>query len=370
MIKQHLEPQAFRDFARAVVIWQKQHGRHQLPWQKSHDPYPIWVAEIMLQQTQVKTVLNYYPRFLDRFPNVEALAHTPLDDLMPYWAGLGYYARARNLHRTARIIVTQHGGQFPRTQAELKELPGIGPSTAAAIAAFAFAERISILDGNVKRVLARFAGIDAPIQSSATERQMWDLAQELLHHAPQDLDMAAYTQGLMDLGALVCTRSAPACAQCPLRQHCHAYCHDLQDQLPVPRTTRPLPTREKHMLVWQQGNHILLERRKKQGIWGGLLSLPEFKARSHLEEFYRSQGCFAKAQALEPASHRFTHFILHIRPWLIHHREATLPPMDNKNHLWIPTEALAHSALPAPIRRLLLSPVVSAIAELADPDGD
>lgn len=356
MRKQPLSPQAVQEFADAVARWQKQHGRHHLPWQSTRDPYRIWISEIMLQQTQVKTVLEYYPRFLARFPTIEVLADTPLEELMPYWAGLGYYARARNLHRTAELIVEKHHGQFPRSQSQLVELPGIGPSTAAAIAAFAFNERVSILDGNVKRVLARFAGIHEPLQSSATERAMWALAQHLVQAAPEHLDMTAYTQGLMDLGALLCTRTEPICQQCPLHQYCYAQQHQLWEQLPVRPPARRLTNRRKHMLIWQQADHLLLEERAQEGIWGGLLSLPEFRQKAQLHKFCRTHGQFgiSQTQELTPITHRFTHFILHIQPWQAQFTDSELPTLALPEYRWVPLEALPNTALPAPIKRLLL----------------
>lgn len=367
-----LSRHTIKNFAQTVASWQTVHGRHQLPWQADREPYRIWVSEIMLQQTQVKTVLDYYPRFLTRFPAIEELARTPLEDVMPYWAGLGYYARARNLHRTAQIIVQEYQGRFPRTQAQLKTLPGIGPSTAAAIAAFAFGERVSILDGNVKRILARFAGIDGPLQATATERKMWALAQELVHNAPDTLDMTAYTQGLMDLGALLCTRTAPACGQCPLQKDCYAHKHALWEQLPVRRAAKALPTRKKHMLIWQQDAHLLLQVREKKGIWGGLLSLPEFKQKRQLQDFCVSHGACEPEllQPLAPRSHRFTHFILQIKPWLLQSQGGALPAIDEAaTYRWIPWPELAQTALPSPIKRLLLTPEGRLTPALQGQDG-
>jgi len=353
----HLDKTAIPTFANTIVSWQKQHGRHDLPWQGQQQPYQIWLAEIMLQQTQVQTVRAYYVRFLERFPTLEHLAQAPLEEVMPYWAGLGYYARARNLHRCAQIIVAEHQGCFPPTQAELQKLPGIGPSTAAAIAAFAFAERVSILDGNVKRVLARFAGVRQPVQQRATERLLWDLAQSLVQAAPLDLDMAAYTQGLMDLGALVCTRGQPTCSQCPLQNQCYAYQHQLTTDLPTALPKRAYPTRKKHMLIWLKNKNVLLQQRPPKGIWGGLLALPESTQQKKLLDFAPAKD-YLSHQDLKPLpkiNHRFTHFALQIQPWLAISKqpEAQLPKQTPSPYHWTAFNALVETALPAPIKKLL-----------------
>jgi len=316
----------------------------------------------MLQQTQVKTVLNYYPRFLQRFPTLADLAQANLEEVMPYWAGLGYYARARNLHRCAQTVMQEWQGQFPQRFEELRQLPGIGPSTAAAIAAFAFGERVSILDGNVKRILCRFAGIDAPLNRSQTEKQLWALAQQLLAAAPADLPIGSYTQGLMDLGALVCTRSRPRCEQCPLQPHCHAFHTQTQDLLPQRRPRATIPTRQRHMLIWTNDQHVLLHQRPPTGIWGGLYALPSFKDQQQLTEFVpprpdTAQPC--RLQALNSVQHRFTHFELVIHPWLL---QTAVQPQPNPlplsprlaaDYHWVARHQLEQIALPAPIQRLL-----------------
>lgn len=361
-VMHHLDKQAIPLFAHSIAQWQKKHGRHGLPWQHNRDPYRIWLAEIMLQQTQVRTVLGYYERFLQRFPDVYSLAQASQEEVMPYWAGLGYYARARHLHRCAQIIVSEYGGAFPRTQAQLKTLPGIGPSTAAAIAAFAFGERISILDGNVKRVLARFAGVFAPLQRSATEKELWAMAQQFVAAAPDTLDMTAYTQGLMDLGALLCTRHQAQCSACPVRTHCYAYTQQCVPQLPVPNPPRTYPTRRRHMLIWLGADHqLLLQRRPNQGIWGGLVSLPEFTSRTALRAFCHSSTIKPPQRRLQPLEvirHRLTHFALEIHPWLLHTPTLdprTLPCASSSDLLWIPAHHYTQQALPAPIERLLAS---------------
>src|SRR5690625_2852007 len=357
-----LDTRAIPIFAERIAQWQKVHGRHGLPWQGSRDPYRIWLAEIMLQQTQVSTVMGYYERFLQRFPDLNCLANAQQDEVMPYWAGLGYYARARNLHRCAQRIVSDYGGRFPQTQSQLQTLPGIGPSTAAAIAAFAFGQRVSILDGNVKRVLARFAGVFASTQRGATERMLWDLAQQLVEAAPPSLDMTAYTQGLMDLGALVCTRHRTLCTDCPLQTHCYAHQAQCVDQLPAPNPRRAYPTRRRHMLIWVgEQQQLLLQQRPDKGIWGGLLALPEFSSQAALRDFYRPQlatleGPRPALRPLPSLLHRFTHFALDIRPWLLHTPRlcpAALTLPSAENFVWVPTDSLSEQALPAPIQRLL-----------------
>ena len=261
-------------FADRIITWQKQHGRHDLPWQRTNDPYRIWLSEIMLQQTQVATVIPYYERFVERFPDVRELASAPIESVMACWAGLGYYSRARNLHRCAQQITDAHGGEFPREVEQLTQLPGIGRSTAGAIAALAFGERAAILDGNVRRVLARHFSIEGYPGRPQIERQFWQCAESLL---PAN-EIEAYTQGLMDLGATVCTRSRPNCAACPVNDTCVARSAQTIDKLPTPRPVRERFVRAQTILVMQEASGaVLLELRAPSGIWGGLLSVPEFE---------------------------------------------------------------------------------------------
>ena len=260
--------------ADALVAWQRTHGRHALPWQNTCDPYRVWLSEIMLQQTQVTAVLRYYDRFLARFPDVASLAAAPLDDVLALWSGLGYYSRARNLHRCAQTVVARHGGVFPASAAVLAELPGIGRSTAAAIASFCHDERVSILDGNVKRVLSRALAFDGDLAQPAQERALWDRATALL---PTDrTDMPAYTQGLMDLGATVCSRSKPDCLLCPLSGLCAARASGRMTDYPV-RTRKLKRTRRENWCLWlQTADAVWLQQRPDSGIWAGLWSLPLF----------------------------------------------------------------------------------------------
>jgi A/G-specific adenine glycosylase len=271
---------ASASLAARVARWQRTHGRHHLPWQQTRDPYRVWLSEVMLQQTQVGTVLDYYARFLDRFPDVQALAAAPLDDVLALWSGLGYYSRARNLHRCAQAVVAQHGGRFPGDSATLATLPGIGRSTAAAIAAFCFGERVAILDGNVKRVLSRALGFDGDLSQAAAVNALWSQAQALLPEA----GIEAYTQGLMDLGAQVCVTRKPQCETCPLNADCVAKAQGRPEAYPV-KTRRLKRGRREHALLWlQHRDRLWLTQRPATGVWAGLWSLPEWDEAETLAE--------------------------------------------------------------------------------------
>jgi A/G-specific adenine glycosylase len=341
------------DFATRIVAWQQRHGRHDLPWQNTRDPYRIWLSEIMLQQTQVSTVIPYYERFLDRFPDLQALALAEQEAVMPYWAGLGYYARARNLHRCAQEIVRDWGGRFPPDAAAIATLPGIGRSTAAAIAAFAYGERSPIMDGNVKRVFARHFGIAGDPSRRETESRLWDLAEAQLRDGAGDgIDMAAYTQGLMDLGAAICTRGKPQCDRCPVRDTCIANRDGRQAELPTPKTRKASPERYTGMLIVQHQGRILLEQRPSPGIWGGLWSLPEFDTDTDAAAACRALGAEPrKVFELAAFSHTFTHFRLHVRPWYI--AVESMPAEGMRPRKWIDAAQAASVALPAPVRKLV-----------------
>ncbi len=340
-------------FAERLIAWQKTAGRHDLPWQNTRDPYRIWLSEIMLQQTQVATVIPYYERFLARFPTLRALADAPIDAVIEHWAGLGYYARARNLHRCAQQLVAPRGDfvrgavnaeNFPKSATQLATLPGIGRSTAAAIAAFAFGERAAILDGNVKRVLCRYFAIDGFPGSAAVERELWELAERLLPAA----GIEAYTQGLMDLGASLCTRSRPRCADCPVAATCQAQLSGRQGELPTARPRPKLPERRTAFALISDGRHLLLERRPPSGLWGGLLVPPEGDAATVATRFGLT---VASQRALAPLRHSFTHFRLTLEPVLY---LVKPPPMVNEPGVhWIALERAAEAGVPTPIRKLI-----------------
>jgi A/G-specific adenine glycosylase len=348
-------------FSADVITWQKQHGRHALPWQNTRDAYRIWLSEIMLQQTQVAAVIPYYQRFLNRFPDIASLASAAPEDVMAHWSGLGYYSRARNLHRCAKHVMEFHGGRFPSDPALLAELPGIGRSTAAAIAAFSYGARAAILDGNVKRVFCRVFGIEGFPGAKPVEDRLWQRAVALL----PEQDVEAYTQGLMDLGATLCTRSRPACNRCPLAQRCVAFETGRVQQLPVRKPKKAIPEKRTAMLVIADRGEVLLEQRPGSGIWGGLLSLPEvpeMAGDTHSKIDVDSIAARAVApfgspgtcDRLQPFSHGFTHFKLHVSPYLIglQHRVAFAA---EQGHVWYPIAKLADAPLPAPVKKLLLS---------------
>ena len=343
------DPSRRERFARRLIRWQKQHGRHDLPWQNTRDPYRVWLSEIMLQQTRVAAVIPYYARFLARFPTLQDLAAAPVEDVMAQWSGLGYYARARNLHACAKVVAHVHGGIFPGDPDAIAELPGIGRSTANAIAVFCFNARVAILDGNVKRVLARCFGIDGFPGVPIIEKKMWRLANEQL----PTHDMAAYIQGQMDLGATLCTRGKPGCDVCPLQDICVARREGRVAELPTPRPKRAMPEKQVTLLVLLHQGSVLLEQRPPSGIWGSLLSLPELPAAAAAEHHARSHlGCDAEHwQALPDLVRTFTHFRLHISPVMATARQ--IPGVSEPGLRWMAFDSLASAPLPAPIRRIL-----------------
>jgi A/G-specific adenine glycosylase len=340
--------------AGSVVDWQRVHGRHGLPWHGSRDPYRVWLSEIMLQQTQVATVLAYYPRFLERFPDVQALAAASIDEVLALWAGLGYYSRARNLHRCAVEVVGRHGGRFPPRAQDLAQLPGIGASTAAAIAAFCFDERAAILDGNVKRVLARLLAFGGDLASAREERRLWDIATTLLPEREQD--MAAYTQGLMDLGATVCLARTPQCTACPLQADCAALRNGTQQDYPVKQRRLVRKQREDWWLWLQWQDQVWLQQRPHTGVWAGLWTLPLFGDAAALEQALQPLEAAASDDTELPTiQHALTHF-----DWTLHPRRLTLrklPPAPAMAALgagrWVALHELGSVALPAPLSKLL-----------------
>ena len=337
-------------FAERVVAWQRSHGRSELPWQNTQDPYRVWLSEVMLQQTQVSTVLGYFARFLARFPSVAALAAGTEDEVFGLWSGLGYYSRAHNMHRCAQEVVSRFGGEFPRTAAELQTLPGIGRSTAAAVAAFCFGERVAILDGNVKRVLTRLLAFDGDMSSAAQERLLWNEAAELLPPAKDRPGIARYTQGLMDLGATVCLPRKPSCMICPVSDLCAAREQGAPESYPV--KTRKL--RRSSQSLWMllardaQGR-VWLEKRPSRGIWAGLYCLPIFESRAALLETLAAQD---RANARDDAAflHVLTHKDLHLHPVGVDSRGTT--PTAGAGD-WFATGDWTALGLPAPVRKLI-----------------
>jgi len=339
-------------FATRVIRWQESHGRHGLPWQGTRDAYRIWLSEIMLQQTQVATVIPYYERFVARFPTVGALAAASADDVLALWSGLGYYARARNLHRAARVVAERHGGTFPTRFEDLVELPGIGRSTAGAIAAFAGGERRAILDGNVRRVLARHAAIGGDPSAASVLAALWSAAEARLPAR----GIEAYTQGMMDLGADVCLVRDPHCLLCPVAADCVARAADRIAELPGRKRRLERPRRRIAMLVVLSRGEVLLEKRPPAGIWGGMWSLPEADAAAApTEALARDWGIeAAEVEPLAPFEHAFTHFTLEVTPWRIRARGAQRLA-EGKPAAWLALADLQGAALPSPVRRLLAS---------------
>lgn len=343
-------------FASTLIRWQKQHGRHDLPWQGSQNPYRVWLSEIMLQQTQVATVRSYFERFLVRFPDLQSLAQAPLDDVLALWSGLGYYSRARNLHRCAQQVCKQYDGNFPRSAALLQTLPGIGPSTAAAVASICFGERVTILDGNVKRVLARYLGFDADLALSSNESTLRQHATELLPRSELQQSMPRYTQAVMDLGAAVCTPKQPRCAECPLRPHCQAALLRCPEKFPI--KTRKL--KRSAQVLWllcaqtQQGA-VWLARRPVPGVWGGLYCVPLFDSRALLLGALPADETLG-TQDMPPFKHVLTHKDLYLHPVRVTLSEDCTPDVAGA---WVQASRWPALGLPAPVRKLLNDQVAS-----------
>lgn len=350
-----MEPPALDSLAPRLIDWQHRSGRHGLPWQGSRDPYRVWLSEIMLQQTQVKTVLGFYARFLERFPDVAALAAAPLDEVLALWQGLGYYSRARNLHRCAQAVVAQHGGQFPGDAAGLARLPGIGPSTAAAIAAFCHGERVAILDGNVKRVLARVLGFEGDVGVARQQQRLWQLATEALPVGP---GIEAYTQGLMDLGATVCTHRQPDCGRCPWKPGCVAHATGRTAELPV--KSRRIKRSERHLaLLWLErvddGAHWLVQR-PSPGVWAGLWSFPEFDGLAALDAAVADWP--GELETLPTVKHVLTHLDLQLTPVRLRLAQPDHPDLAALRARWpagrwVREADLPAHGLPTPLRRWL-----------------
>lgn len=337
-------------FASQVVAWQKLHGRHDLPWQNTRDPYRVWLSEVMLQQTQVATVIDYFERFVTRFPDVRALAAAQLDEVMGLWSGLGYYSRARNLHRCACAVVENWGGAFPVRAEELVTLPGIGRSTAAAIASLCFGERVAIMDANVRRVLARYLAFDGDLAQQANQNLLWEQAHSLLPSARLAQTMPSYTQGMMDLGATVCLPRQPLCGACPVQ----ANCAGLQQGSPQDFPVRSRKLRRSARSVWllmarNRADAVWLQRRPVPGVWAGLYCLPWFDSREALVEqvptLYRTA-----LQDVGGFKHVLTHMDLHLHPVLVElPADVAASPVGQ----WFGADQWPHLGLPAPVRVLL-----------------
>jgi A/G-specific adenine glycosylase len=334
-----------------LLAWHARAGRHDLPWQHERSPYRVWVSEIMLQQTQVSTVIPYYQRFMARFPDIQALAAAPVDEVLHLWSGLGYYARARNLQRAAVRIHEELAGEFPRTLEAVVALPGIGRSTAGAILALAHGERHAILDGNARRVLARYFGVEGGPADAAALAALWRLAEEQTPEA----QVAAYTQAIMDLGATVCVRRNPLCGQCPLGPDCGARQSGRQHQIPAPRRAAERGRRQVFMVVaLRETGEVLLERRPESGVWGGLWCLPEFQSASAAGDFIREalEPRHTEARTLATLEHGFTHFDLSITPLLVRCAPGPMGVGEGAS-LWYNIRSPARVGLPAPITTLL-----------------
>lgn len=338
-------------FQHSVLDWFDQSGRHDLPWQQAQTPYRVWVSEIMLQQTQVATVIPYFQRFMARFPSVTELAAAEQDEVLHLWTGLGYYARARNLHVAARQVVNDWGGEFPQTLEGMESLPGIGRSTAGAVLSMACGVRAPILDGNVKRVLARYACVEGWPGQTAVQKRLWALAEA---YTPAQR-VGDYTQAMMDLGATVCTRSKPACVLCPLQSHCQALADDRVSDFPRPRPKKQLPTRQTWMLLWQNNRaEVLLQQRPPTGIWGGLWCFPEFASVEQLQEFACQHQLQAVVDKSPPAFvHTFSHYHLHVHPRIMQGSERFVTVSESRPQRWCDPRQMPAIGLAAPVKRLL-----------------
>lgn len=338
------------NFAPRLIAWQRQHGRHNLPWQTTN-PYHIWLSEIMLQQTQVASVKPYFTRFIQTLPTLEALAHASEDQVLSLWSGLGYYSRARNLHHSAQTILQQHNGQFPQNRHQLEQLKGIGRTTAAAIAVFAFGKREAILDGNVKRILIRHRALNISANDPRTNKTLWTLAENLLPHHPKDL--RHYTQGLMDLGSTLCTPRTPQCPQCPLQNDCQAHQQNRTQQLPLRLKKAPKPQQHTTMLLAIYDNKILLQRRPSHGIWQSLWSFPEYTDPTQLQHHLNTPPTLHPLPSLK---HTFTHYHLHIHPYLWSIPHTTPPEILSQlptPHTWFNLNQALAKGLPKPTRTLI-----------------
>ena len=339
------------EFPRRLLAWFDHHGRHDLPWQQHPTPYRVWVSEVMLQQTQVATVIPYYQRFMRCFADIQALASATDDEVLAQWSGLGYYSRARNLHRSAQLVRDEHGGVFPETFDEVLALPGIGRSTAGAILAISGAQHHAILDGNVKRVLSRYHAIEGWPGKREVEQQLWQLATA---HTPRRR-IADYTQAIMDLGATLCSRSRPACGDCPMQTDCKAHSQQRVADFPGRKPRKSLPVKQLMMpVVLNERSEVLLEKRPPSGIWGGLWSLPECDNDEEFDHWCETHGCNADSiEPLPPFKHSFSHYHLMIQPCPLRLQGANHRIADAASMAWQPLSELDQLGLPSPIKKLL-----------------
>lgn len=335
-------------FSQRLLDWFDVHGRKNLPWQQPASPYYVWLSEIMLQQTQVATVIPYFLRFTERFPNIPSLAAASIDDVLQYWAGLGYYARGRNLHKAAQLMVAEHKGTLPADFQALLQLPGIGRSTAGAIMALAFKQPHPILDGNVKRVLARYTAEPRWPGEKQAEAALWRLAERLL---PGER-VNDYIQAQMDLGATLCTRSKPRCQDCPLQIDCKAYLLGTPTAYPVSKPKKPVPHKQIRWLLYRSNGQLLLEKRPDTGIWGGLWSFPEMSVDAELSHLLTTPE-ISDLQTLEDIQHAFTHYRLTITPLLIDLHAAKNDIRDTDRQCWVKIDDIASLGLPAPAKSLI-----------------
>ena len=336
-------------FSQRLLAWFDKHGRKDLPWQQDITPYRVWVSEIMLQQTQVNTVIPYYLRFMDSFPTVESLAKAPQDKVLYHWTGLGYYARARNLHKTAQIVVDEHNGSFPDTVEKLEELPGIGRSTAGAICAIAHKKWAPILDGNVKRVLARFQAVEGWPGQTTVSKQLWQLAED---YTPQKR-IADYTQAIMDLGATLCTRTKPQCQECPLSEDCKALANSNPTYYPGKKPKKAQPVKQcLFLIIRNPQGEILLEQRPANGLWGGLWVFPQCNDEQDILQLCEQLGCLAEQwQYLPQQRHTFSHFHLDYQPVLIKGQPNTV--MDSNSIVWYNPNSPLEVGTAQPVKQLL-----------------
>jgi len=335
--------------SKQLVIWHRLHGRHKLPWQQTKNPYAIWISEIMLQQTQVSTVIDYYKKFMQRFPGIESLANAEIDEVNECWSGLGYYSRARNIHTTAKIILQKYNGIFPKQYEEILELPGIGRTTAGAICAFAYGKNHPILDGNVKRVFSRFYGIKEWSGKSKVEKELWKIADMNLPSS----DIEIYNQALMDLGASLCSRRSPQCSECPLSKACKSFLNDWTKIIPASKPKKIIPVKEGNIIIIQYGDSILFVKRNLKEIWGGLWSLPELDNQDNLNKWLLDLLGTRKYQLINSGRCRanFSHYkyIMHYQYILVNKLNFKLP----EKFTWINQSNIKQAALPAPIKKLL-----------------